>query len=222
MEQNFYVLSEGDERYYVDYYEKNEMLPVNGNRNHQFYSVRPLRFFVRPRQRGDMLWAPLNAFFISNRLHLIFQEAGITGYDALPADAKLVYEHSPDEAVYWQVAITGWGGMASSSAGLSPRVGVDSPHVYSRSEDAGDPFDRSQWDGSDFFIIWPYVGFCCITQRVVDLLKENKIKHYSIYDLATYSFGGTIGPIAPCPLRCIFSEERAKKIGEPLGIYWWE
>ena len=114
MEQKFYVLRQGEERYNVDYYEKNEMLAVKGNRDHQFYSVKPLRFFVRRRQRADMLWAPLHALFISNRLHLIFKEAGITGYDALPADAKLVYEHSSDESVYWQVAITGWGGRRST------------------------------------------------------------------------------------------------------------
>jgi hypothetical protein len=35
--------------------------------------------------------------------------------------------------------------------------------------------DQNQWDGSDFFMVWPYPKFIFITARVAEFIKKYKL-----------------------------------------------
>ena len=82
--------------------------------------------------------------------------------------------------------------------------------------------ERSQWDGSDFFIVWPLPNYFLVTSKVAEVLASNKLKRCQVIPLGEVKFGTIhvfgIG-FSPGRLRHYFSDKRAKQIGEPLGIY---
>jgi hypothetical protein len=220
MMEEFVRLCAEIDKYQCQTWEKNKMVEVEGFGEHLYFPQHPYRFFIKRKQEGDMVWTVCyDKLFISERLHQIFLESGITGYEPLPADAKLIYEHDPAEAVYWQVAVNGWGGIASPDSGLQCIDDSVVPRRYKKYEGTGSVLNREQWDGSDFFMIWPS-PMIIVTRRVIQLLEKHKIKHYRTFSADCYQSMHYERAFSGPPLQCWYREDRAREIGEPLGLYW--
>ncbi len=161
-----------------------------------------------------------NFLLLSPRFWKLLESIGATGYVMRETNSKLGFEHEPWERDYRQMVITGWGGVAK---GIHRVESYRGKHCYSLPDDPRDFFDVQQWDGSDFVMVWPACGIL-VTQRIADLVQSEKIKGLHLQSLETVSFTpvdekvGFIGH----PLRTTYPEDRAREIGEPLGIYWWE
>jgi hypothetical protein len=190
---------------------------------HQQFFTRPFKCAVRRSQMADILWAGGHVCLISNRVKELFLSAKLTGYDLRPGDVRLMFPHDPNDAVYWQLILTGWGGIASPRSGIHR---IDDPEgagrlTYTPCLNPAAIIDASQWDGSDFFFVWPLPNFWWVTPRVADLLHEHKLKRFRLVPPSELKFGIQVGEVgfSPGRLRHYFTEERAKVIGEPLGIY---
>ncbi len=185
---------------------------VSVSRKHRRFDFFLVSFTDKNSHGSYLLLAP--------RLWKLLEAAGATGYFLRETDVKLGFEHEPWERDYRQMVITGWGGVAK---GIHRVESYRGKQCYTLPDDLRNFFDFNQWDGTDFFDIWPACGFY-VTERIANIIKEEKIKGLHLRSLETVSFTpvdekvGLIGH----PLRSLFPEDRARDIGEPLGIYWWE
>lgn len=183
---------------------------------------RPFRCIVRKQQMGDIIWSGWAQCLISDHVLKLFRDEGITGFEVHRADPRLMFPHDPKEAVFWLVTVTGWGGMARSESGITKIIDPSELGrlVYSRCINPAAIIDPQQWDGSDFFIVWPLPNYFWVTSKVASLLKKHKLKRFRLIPPQELTFGLQVGEIGFGPGRLCqyFNEERAKQIGGPLGI----
>jgi len=170
----------------------------------------------------DVIWTWESTCLITERVVKIFREAGLTGYELKPATVR--FKKQPDKKApkVWELVVTGWGGMAPPESGI--RL-VESRHCEGcgrlklRYKGPCDPtllIDESQWDGSDFFFVWPFPKFRFVNERVAALVRSEKITGVVLKppeDLENLD-GAIVGSLSRR-----FPDARAKEIGEPLGIY---
>ncbi len=192
-----------------------------------FEFERPFRCIVRKSQMADILWGTLGLdCLISDRVLNIFRSEGITGFAVQRADARLMFPHDPKEAVFWTLSVTGWGGVARSESGMRRLDEPSMPDrfVYTPASDPAMIIDESQWDGSDFFMVWPMPAYRWVTSRVADIVARYKLKHVRLIppaEMTVLTESGNKNGIGFTPegLRHYLPEPRARKIGESLGIY---
>ena len=113
----------------------------------------------------------------------------------------------------YELNVTGWGGMASPASGI--RILKECPacgrQVFSEFSNPLKLFNFDEWDGSDFFIIWPLPRFVMITGRVHDyILKQgySGVKMTPIGHLQKSIAGG----FTPGHISDWFDEQRAREI----------
>jgi hypothetical protein len=192
---------------------------------HDVFFEAPFQCIVRKRQMADIIWAALKPCLISERVVDLFHSAGLTGFEIRPADVRLMFPHEPSESVYWQLIVTGWGGIVSPESGIRQVIDPTRPDgiFWGTATNPGAIIDAKQWDGSDFFIVWPLPNYWWISQRVVDVLMTNRLRRYEIaapseMDILCQAYSDGI-KFSPGRLRQFFSLDRARHIGEPLGIF---
>lgn len=194
---------------------------------HRYLYEEPVCVNVREKAFGDLLVVGLPSFcLVSDYLLQELRGIGATGFDAIPADVRLIFPHEPVDAVFWQLVVTGWGGIASVESGIEKLdESTYGPEKYSPCTDPSKLLDENRYDGSDFFFIWPLPSTIWVSGRIVRLFRKLKVKHYDLSSMATHRFerlpDKPIG-FGPYPLACYFPEERAEEVGAPLGIDWFE
>ncbi len=207
--------------------DSSKRLLINETYEHKYLRTSPIRVNVRKGAYGDILAVSLpTVFLISDRLLKMLVEIRATGYEAIPADVKLLFPHHRNDAVFWQLVVTGWGGVASPSSGISKLDDrMFGKEKYTHCIDPSKIVDRTAWDGSDFFLVWPMPFDTWVSPRIIDLLVRERIRHYVVTPAKNINFArlddDPIG-FGPLPLACYFPDFQAHKVGAPLGIYWYE
>lgn len=162
-----------------------------------------------------------NDYLIAARVASLFKDAGFTGYSLRHIDVRL-----PDTdrfqgvkpPVLWEFKVTGWGGIAPESSGIKT-VTICPGCRYTHYTPFTDPeklIDESQWDGSDFFFVWPTPHLFFITERVKTIVQANKFSGVEIVTLDKLK--SDKWGFSPGKLRDYMDPERAKKLGGHLGI----
>jgi hypothetical protein len=154
---------------------------------------------------------------IQERVRQVFEHEGLTGFSALPARAKL--KVSGRSIRVHELAVTGWGGMAPAASGIQevercPGCG----HLhYSKLEAPEKLIDPKNWDGSDFFMIWPLPRFRFVTDRVVEVCQRHGVTGAVFSEnWPTARREGT--GYSPGRLSYYMPRERARLLGGALGI----
>jgi hypothetical protein len=70
-------------------------------------------------------------------------------------------------------------------------------HVHYSSFGQGLVIDEKQWDGSDFFTVWPLPRFILVTERVKDFIIENKLTNIKIKPVEELVGKGKDGGLSP-------------------------
>lgn len=187
----------------------------------------------RPRKNSDIIFVSLQDFerswfaqytLISPRVQSLLQEIDATGFELRDVvDMRLGFEHAPEDRAYKQLVVLGWGGLPSEDSGVKRIDSELGEFCFSRCTNPSKLLDCAQWDGTDFFRIWPIGTF--ITERVYSILSENHIKYVSMKAIETLDeepMSDGVTTFIGMPLRLLFPDDRAKEIGQPLGIYWWK
>lgn len=168
----------------------------------------------------DILWTMAPECIIQDHVLKIFQKEKLTGFEVKPVNAR--YKDNKKKAPnLWELVITGWGGVAPEESGIkfldSEKCEVCGKIKYSAPTDFLKIFSLSQWDGSDFFIIWPLPKFYFVTERVLKVLQKYNLSDFSLLRLEEYNFSSK--KISPGRLHYYMPDARAHELGDPLGIY---
>jgi hypothetical protein len=123
----------------------------------------------------DIVWTWVGNCLLTDRVLELFRAAGFSGFKVKPVKAAFKRGVKVPPSL-WELVVTGSGGIAPPESGVRLLEHCDACnlHYYSICTKPENLIVPSQWDGSDFFWVWP-VGATFVTNRVADLIRENKI-----------------------------------------------
>ena len=76
--------------------------------------------------------------------------------------------------------------------------------------------DASQWDGSDFFIVWPLPLYVFVTSRVVQVIRDHRLMGVRLKTPAELEIDGA----SPGRLSHWMPEDRARQLREKFRRRW--
>ena len=179
-----------------------------------------LRILIKHVEPPDIMWTWMSECLIQDHVLAAFQSARLSGYSAKPVEVTFAHRTARRIKLF-ELIVTGWGGMAAPASGVSLNAekscSVCGHQVYTAPADPNKLVDANQWDGSDFFIIWPMPKYIVVAQRTVDVIRDSGFKGASIVPLNQLQIAGDT--LVPGRLSYYFDDPRARELGEPLGIF---
>lgn len=165
----------------------------------------------------DFVWTWQNECLLQDHVLELLQANGLTGFEVKPVKAKFRYALNRKPPRMWELVVTGWAGMASPESGIRLVERCDGcGHIrYSGCTDPGKIVDLSQWNGNDFFIVWPLPKFIFVTDRLVRVIRDNRLTGVNLMLPNTLDLSSGF---SPGRLSYWMPEQRAHEIGEALGI----
>ncbi len=139
--------------------------------------VKDLSVILPGRSVEDIVWTWHTECLLTDRAYDLLKASGFTGFETKPV--KAVFKRPGQQAPRLrELIVTGSGGVAPPEAGI--RVTFECPACgrkkYSDCTNPARLVDVSQWDGSDFFTVAPFIGYILVTDRVAQAIRSNKIR----------------------------------------------
>ena len=173
---------------------------------------KPLRVIGPVRGLTDFEWTVFGDILVGPEIVSDFRSAGFSGIEFTPVDLFTTTE-TPIGRESYELKITGWGGYAPVESGI--RVLKECPYcgrkVFSGFTNKEKLFDAAQWDGSDFFIIWPMPKKFFITDRVRKFMLERDYSGVTIHALGELR-PAVAGTFTPGNLHDWFSASKVAEI----------
>jgi hypothetical protein len=177
----------------------------------------PLDMVVPCDPPPSVIFTWMSECLIQESVRVVFESEGLTGFSVLPARAT-IKKTGADIPVH-EMAITGWGGIAPEASGIRevercPGCG----HLhYSKLERPEDLVSQKNWDGSDFFMIWPLPRFRFVTERVVEACRRHSVSGV-VFSQNWPTTGRDSTGYSPGRLSYYMPQERAHLLGGVFGI----
>lgn len=120
-----------------------------------------------------------------------------------------------------ELVVTGWSGIAPEASGIRevercPACG----HLrYSGIEEPRELLDVNNWDGSDFFMVWPLPMFRFVTGRVAEVCAKHKISGITLERNFPPPSEHVISGYSPGRLSYYMPADRAHTLGDNLRIF---
>jgi len=144
---------------------------------------------VLPRQKvPDITKTWYSEFLLQDHVVEIFEKAGLTGYSLGPVEARFKRGEWGAPPHLQELKVHGFGGIASPRSGVhvvEERCEACGYMAWTHYTQAEYLIDETQWDGSDFFMVWPYPNLVFVTERVKEVLRAHKLKGADCLPLAT-------------------------------------
>ena len=169
----------------------------------------------------DFVWTWYSECLIQARVLTLFRDHGFTGFDVKPVRARFKKPCRHELPVLWELAVTGWGGMAPPESGVRvvDHCRVCKCTVYSACATLADAFDPIQWDGSDFFFVWPLPTFIWVTERVAQTIRDHRLKGAVLKRPEEFVIRRReTDKVSPGRLHYRLPEARARELCETSGI----
>jgi len=177
---------------------------------------------VLPSQKvEDFVWTWISDCLIQDYVLDFFKECNFSGFYVKPVRARFSSKVRRFSPKLWELRISGWGGVANPESGISLDEARScsacgmlryTPLLYPENL-----MDEKQWDGSDFFIVWPLTRFIFVTDRVIEAIKKKGFNGVQTTPMENIESTGIV--IGPERLRNSMPDKRAHELGDPLGIY---
>ncbi len=164
----------------------------------------------------DFVWTWYSECLIKDSVRDILLKEEVTGYE-LKRASTFVNNESVTNPRFWELTVKGWGGVAGAKSGIKliSECLYCGHRVYSCFSNARKLIDYSQWDKSDFFIIWPMPRYIFVTERLRSILQQHRLSGFSLSPSSKLECSGTL---TPGRLSYWMPEERAREIGTDLEI----
>jgi hypothetical protein len=167
----------------------------------------------------DFVWTWYSECLVQDRTLELLRSSGLTGFELKPVKARFKKSTGRPPRL-WEMVVTGWAGMAKPESGIHLDESKSCPacgHLrYTGLINARQLIDETEWDGSDFFMVWPIPRFIFVSEAVVRLFRERGLTGVEVVPVAKLE---SMDGFAPGRLSYYMPEPRARAIGEPLGIY---
>jgi hypothetical protein len=172
---------------------------------------------LRGGKNDDFVWTWLSDCLIQDHVLKLFQKNGFTGFEVKPVKAKFRRKSELPVPKLWELIVTGWAGMAPPESGIKlvERCEGCGHTVYSGCSNPNALIKESQWDGSDFFMVWPLPRFIFVTDRVVQTISNNNLTGVVLRQQKEL---GISDGYSPGRLSYWMPKKRAHELGAPLGI----
>jgi hypothetical protein len=168
----------------------------------------------------DFTWTWQGECLMKDRVVDLFQQEGFTGFSIKTVKAR--FKNGANEPpTLWELVRTGWGGLAKSESGITrTRYCHECKSVrYSGVKDARQLIDELQWDGTDFFIVWPMPRFIFVSDRVASFVQKHRFTGVILKSAEELKQDpAIIDGYSPGRLSDWMSECRARELGEAAGI----
>lgn len=195
--------------------------PVNAGHRRGGKRLTDLSIALRGAGVEDFVWTWLRNCLIQDHVLDLFRRSGFTGFDVKPVKARFKRASEQQPPRLWELVTTGWAGMASAKSGirLIEHCNACGLRRYSAWTDAKNLIDSAQWDGSDFFMVWPLSKYIFVTSRVADMIRDRGLSGIVLRPSTDLVFPPHVIPeIGGGRLSYWMPEEQARKLGGPLGI----
>lgn len=181
--------------------------------------VSPLDVIVPCDPPPDVIFTYMSYCLIQDRVRELFEQEHLTGFTTGPAKARV--ERTRATISVRELSITGWAGMAPTASGIREDYRCEAcGHLhYSELENPRALVEPKNWDGSDFFMIWPLPMFRFVTKRVVEVCEKHGVTGVTFQ--RNYPSPGRVKPSGYSPGRLSYYMPvgRAHALGDPLGIF---
>jgi hypothetical protein len=192
--------------------------PLDDGHQREGKRTSDLNVFLPGKSVDSIVWTWLSYCLIQDHVLESFRSHGLTGFDVRPCTARFKKATDTPPPRLWELVVTGWAGIAPGSRIIEHCEGCGHT-VYSFSNDPDQFIQTDQWDGSDFFIVWPLPKFIFVSERVAELIRQEKWRDAELIPLKDVFDPTDDNKAGPGRLSYYMPEERAKQLGEPLGIY---
>jgi hypothetical protein len=169
--------------------------------------------------KDDFVWTWYSEALVRDHVLHQFRAQGLSGFQVKPVQARFKNFNEGPPPRLSELVVVGWAGMALAESGIKTIARCDAcgHTVYSSFTNAEKLIDESQWDGSDFFIVWPLPRYILVTERVVRLIRDNHMTGVVVRPIRDLRCA--TNALTPGRLSYVVPEEYASKYGKPLGIY---
>src|SRR5262245_34343349 len=194
------------------------LCPINKGHQHVGKRLTDLSVCLPDKHVEDFVWTWLSESLIQDHVLSFLKKQHFTGFEVKPVKARFKRQSAESPPKLWELVVTGWGGLAPPESGIKltyrcEACGYTRYSGFSRPEKL---IDETQWDGSDFFIVWPLPKYIFVTNRVAQAIEHQGFTGAHFF--APADLKPTEGHAA-AHLSHVMPEQRAREIGEPLGIY---
>lgn len=120
-------------------------------------------------QHSDFLWTGVECV-VRDRVRSEFQKQQVTGveFDPVFVSRSRQWREEP----LWEPRIVSCAGQARPESGIHLISDDENGPRYSKFTDPSQILDIRNWDGSDFFFVWPMPRYFLVAERVVTLVTE--------------------------------------------------
>jgi hypothetical protein len=179
-----------------------------------------LRVILPSARIGDFIETWCSDWIMQDHVLTRFREAGFTGFEVAPVEVTKVRLRRGAPAAglppLWELKVTGWAGESPPESGIRMRYYCEGCGVtdYTACKHPEHLIDPGQWDGSDFFIVWPLPKFIFVTDRVAELLRQEGYTGVRLVRPANMDIcdGTGFGPGPPPPGRKVRGPEAFPKV----------
>lgn len=132
---------------------------------------------------------------IQDRVLQVFRANNFTGYEIRPAKARFRRGKEVPPRLH-ELVITGWAGVAGPESGIRLIEHCEGcGHItYSGASNPNNLINPAQWDGSDFFMVWPLPKYIFVTDRVKRVICENKLTGVFFRSVDSLDLSGGFSP----------------------------
>ena len=194
--------------------------PVHPGHRRAGKRLTPLSVVVTRPPSSHFLWTWLSDLLCTDATLALLTANDVTGFATAPAVVRQSKRRNPTAnlPVLHEIITLGWGAF-SPEAGV--RLSYHCPACGHRRFSIERPdllVETCSWDGSDIFMVWPLPRYRFVSERFAALIRDLGLS------------GGDLQPASSIatrpgePLSCgrlshWMPEDRARQLGEPLGIY---
>jgi len=191
--------------------------PINEGHQRAGKRLANLSIVLPGRAVQDFVWTWYRECLVQEHVLELFRRAGLTGYEVKPVRARFKRATESTPPRLWELVVTGWGGLAPPESGirLVKKCEGCGHTVYSGCDNPDRLIDVAQWDGSDFFIVWPLPKFIFVTDRVAQLIREKRLRGVTLKEPRSLDLSGFFSPGL---LSYWMPEPRARQLGREFGI----
>ena len=167
----------------------------------------------------DFVWTWYSECLIQDHVLKFLHAESLTGFEVKPVKAKFKRWRPEEPPTLWELVVTGWAGVAPPASGIKlvTHCNACGHSSYSSFTNPEALVDESQWDGSDFFMVWPLPGFIFISERAGQLIRDRGLTGCVLKRMEQVKCGAdTVGGGR---LSYWMPDAHAHELGDPLGIY---